>query len=275
MGRWRGRMPVVRPGYGSLGWTEGCTSSRAAAMTPAADGMLTGEAPLALADTFQFERSLQARGYSLVAGLDEAGRGPLAGPVVAACVILPHDCPYHLFKDSKLLTASRREELFAHLHTLNTIIGVGSADPREIEQLNILHASLLAMHRALDNCTARNGNLPPGHLLVDGKFPVPTPIAQTTLIKGERRSATIAAASIIAKVTRDRVMAEYHRLYPQYEFQRHQGYPTKAHRQAIERYGPSPIHRRTFRGVREFLLDEVPILSQGTLDIGRGLGMVP
>lgn len=239
------------------------------AMTTAPGGRHANGISFDQTDTFQFERGLHARGCALVAGLDEAGRGPLAGPVVAACVILPRDCPYHLFQDSKLLTARRREELFALLHEHAAIIGVGSATPREIEQLNILQASLLAMRRALDNCTVNNGNTPPDHLLVDGKFPAPSPIAQTTLIKGERRSASIAAASIIAKVTRDRMMAEYHQQYPQYEFHRHQGYPTRAHRQAIERCGPSPIHRRTFRGVREYLESDEPTLVQAALWTGR------
>ena len=238
------------------------------AMTPIPGGRRAGGIAVDQADTFHFERGLLASGCTLVAGLDEAGRGPLAGPVVASCVILPRDCPYHLFQDSKLLAARRREELFALLRASAAIIGVGSADPREIEQLNILQASLLAMRRALDDCTAQNGKIPPDHLLVDGKFPVPAAIAQTTLIKGERRSASIAAASIIAKVTRDRVMAEYHQLYPQYEFLRHQGYPTKAHRQAIERCGPSPIHRRTFRGVREYLANDEPMLCQAALWFG-------
>jgi ribonuclease HII len=137
-------------------------------------------------------------------------------------------------------------------------IGVGSADAREIERLNILQASLLAMRRALDDCTARNHDAPPDHLLVDGKFAVPVLIEQTTLVKGERHSASIAAASIIAKVTRDRIMADWHDQYPQYGFLHHQGYPTKAHRQAIERHGPCPIHRRTFRGVREYVTATSP-----------------
>lgn len=237
-------------------------------MTPAPGGRSVGGVSCDQADTFQFERSLHARGCAFVAGLDEAGRGPLAGPVVAACVILPRDCPHHLFQDSKLLAARRREELFALLHASAAIIGVGSADPREIEQVNILQASLLAMRRALDDCSGHHGKTPPDHLLVDGKFPVPVAIAQTTLIKGERRSASIAAASIIAKVTRDRLMAEYHQLYPQYQFDRHQGYPTQAHRQAIARWGPSPMHRRTFRGVREYLAEKEPTPAQAALWAG-------
>lgn len=205
------------------------------------------------ADTFHFERSLFSQGYSSVAGVDEAGRGPLAGPVVAACVILPQSCDYRLFKDSKLLTARRREVLFDILQTNGALIGVGIAGPREIEQINILQASLLAMKRAMEDCAGRNNGCPPEFLLVDGTFQVPTPISQRTLVKGESKSASIAAASIIAKVTRDRFMADAHRQHPQYGFLRHQGYPTKEHRLAISRYGPCPLHRRTYRGVMEYL----------------------
>lgn len=230
-------------------------------MTPTPGGCRRGKGCADEADTFRFERSLHAQGCALVAGLDEAGRGPLAGPVVAACVILPPHAPHHLFQDSKLLTARRREELFALLHDSAALIGVGSADPREIEQLNILQASLLAMQRALADCTGRNRGVPPDHLLVDGRFPVPSSLAQTTLIKGERRSASIAAASIIAKVTRDRLMAGYDHRYPEYGFCRHQGYPTAAHRQVIAQIGPCPIHRRTFRGVREYLGEERAALA--------------
>jgi ribonuclease HII len=156
-----------------------------------------------------------------------------------------------MFKDSKLLTARRREQLFALLEGGAARIGVGSADPREIEQLNILQASLLAMHRAMDDCAARCDGHPPDHLLVDGTFRVPVSVAQTTLVKGERQSASIAAASIVAKVTRDRIMAACHHRYPHYDFHRNQGYPTRAHRQALCEFGPCPVHRRTFRGVRE------------------------
>ncbi len=204
-------------------------------------------------DTFRFERCLYGQGYSNVAGLDEAGRGPLAGPVVAACVIIPRDCDYTLFKDSKKLTAHRRTILFDLLQANGALIGVGLAGPREIERINILQASLLAMKRALVDCTGKNNGASPEYLLVDGKFPVPSEVKQRTLVKGESKSASVAAASIIAKVTRDRLMAEYHLQYPQYGFIRHQGYPTKEHRLAVSQYGPCPLHRRTFRGVSEFL----------------------
>ncbi|MCL2790402.1 MAG: ribonuclease HII [Desulfobulbus sp.] len=203
-------------------------------------------------DSFSGERQLFSHGVGLVAGVDEAGRGPLAGPVVAACVILPKDCDHTLFRDSKQLTARQRDRLAALLQDNGAIIGVGIADPREIEAVNILQASLLAMRRAITECTVANHGQEPEFILVDGRNQVPVTIRQLTLIKGESKSASIAAASIIAKVTRDRLMAEAHVRYPQYGFDCHQGYPTKAHRQAITIHGPCPLHRRTFRGVAEF-----------------------
>ncbi len=212
--------------------------------------------PLPPEDTFSLERLLYQRGYTAVAGLDEAGRGPLAGPVLAACVILPPDCEYALFKDSKQLSAKRREDLFELLYQNGAVIGVGSANPREIEQLNILQASLLAMRRAMEECMVKGRA--PDYLLVDGKAKIPVALGQQSLIKGESKSASIASASIIAKVQRDHLMLEAHRQYPEYGFDRHQGYPTLAHKQAIKRHGPCPLHRRTFRGVREFCAEQAP-----------------
>lgn len=223
--------------------------------------------PSSSGDTFFYERHLYQQGVSFVAGVDEAGRGPLAGPVVAACVILPRECAYQVFQDSKKLTARQREQLFEVLQHNGALIGVGMAGPREIETINILQASLLAMKRAMIECTLANEGCPPGYLLVDGGFEIPAAVNQGTLVKGESKSASIAAASIIAKVTRDRIMAEAHISYPQYGFHRHQGYPTKAHRQAISCHGPCPLHRRTFRGVAEFVrtVGEEPPPTQGGL----------
>jgi ribonuclease HII len=203
-------------------------------------------------DNFALERYLTGKGYCRVGGVDEAGRGPLAGPVVAACVVLPPDCDARMFQDSKQLTAHRRDVLFDALAVNGAVIGVGLASPEEIERINILRASLLAMQRAMEACTFKGGDCP-DFLLVDGKFPVPAQVSQWTLIKGESKSGSIAAASIIAKVTRDRLMAEADRQFPEYGFIHHQGYPTKAHREAIRIHGPCPLHRRTFRGVREHL----------------------
>jgi len=205
----------------------------------------------ALTDTFHYERSLIRAGYPSVAGVDEAGRGPLAGPVVAGCVILPDYAEYFRFKDSKVLTPERREILYDYLRECGAKIGFAVVSPAEIDRINILQASLQAMARAVSQLAEREEQ--PDYLLVDGKFTAPVALPQEALVRGESKSASIAAASIVAKVERDRLMAEYHQEFPEYNFARHKGYATKDHRLAIERYGPCPIHRRTFKGVREFL----------------------
>ena len=201
-------------------------------------------------DTLYFERRLAGQGFPVVAGLDEAGRGPLAGPVVAACVVLPADCDHQRFQDSKKLNPRQRQKRFAELHECGARIGIGECSPREIEEKNILQASLLAMKRAVKDCLAAGL---PDFLLVDGTFSVPISLPQQTLVKGESKSASIAAASIIAKVTRDRIMARAHVEFPCYNFIKNQGYPTREHREAIAAFGPCPLHRRTFKGVREFI----------------------
>ena len=195
-------------------------------------------------DTFAIERSLIARGISPVAGTDEAGRGPLAGPVVAACVILPPEVDLFPYQDSKKLSARARRDLLAQLRDSDAVIGVGISSAAEIDRINILQASLLAMKRAV----LATGETP-GHLLVDGKFKVPIDIPQTALVKGESRSASIAAASIVAKETRDEIMLELHHRYPRYGFDRHKGYPTAAHRRIVAEIGPCPEHRLSFKGV--------------------------
>lgn len=202
-------------------------------------------------DTFFHERRLRQQGLLRIAGVDEAGRGPLAGPVTAACVILPPDSDFSRWKDSKKLAPARRERLYAELRASEAFIGVGIASVEEIDLLNILQASLLAMRRAVETCANCIDQLP-DFLLVDGLFKVPIGLRQLTLVKGESKSASIAAASIVAKVVRDHLMAEYHVQYPQYNLLQHKGYPTQAHRAAIAEHGPSPIHRQSFRGVREF-----------------------
>jgi ribonuclease HII len=204
----------------------------------------------AVGDTFFYERTLRQQGFSSVAGIDEAGRGPLAGPVVAGCVILPPECDSGIYRDSKKLTALQRDKLYIQLHDSGAVIGIGIAEVAEIEQINVLQASLLAMRRAVEDCGSVRE---PAFLLVDGTFRVPLDLPQQTLTRGESKSASIAAASIIAKVTRDRLMKEYHEQYPQYNFQQHKGYPTKAHRAAVAEFGPCPIHRKTFKGVREYI----------------------
>ncbi len=195
-------------------------------------------------DPYFFEKDLRRQGYELVAGLDEVGRGPLAGPVVAACVILPHGSADLDYIDSKKLSAQARVELRQRLDRIGAVVAIGQSSEDEIDRINILQASLLAMKRA-----AAAVPTPPDFLLVDGKFPVPMALPQRTLIKGESKSASIAAASIVAKVYRDTLMERYHELYPHYNFAENKGYPTAEHRRAIAEHGPCPIHRRSFKGV--------------------------
>ncbi|MFZ5774686.1 MAG: ribonuclease HII [Thermodesulfobacteriota bacterium] len=197
------------------------------------------------------ERSLWAGGYAMVAGTDEAGRGPLAGPVVAACVVLPPDCDYHRFQDSKKLSHPARLELADFLASIEARVGVGVVEAAEIDRLNILQASLQAMRLAVEQLSQ-----PPDYLLVDGKFTVPMRIPQQALVKGESRSASIAAASIVAKVRRDAIMDQYHAQFPDYNFRKHKGYPTAEHRRIIREIGPCPIHRRSFGPVRECLRED-------------------
>ncbi len=199
----------------------------------------------------QFEQSLWSRGLIRVAGTDEVGRGPLAGPVVAAAVILPPDCDVSLFNDSKKLSHTKRLKALEYLHTLDAHIGVAFVDHVKIDEINILQASLLAMKQSIEQLI--NNKTAPDFLLVDGKFEVPCSLAQTALIKGDSRSASIAAASIVAKETRDAFMAELHQQFPQYNFKQNQGYPTKEHKQAIAEFGPCPYHRKTFNGVKQFV----------------------
>lgn len=203
-------------------------------------------------DNFRFERELRARGWECVAGTDEAGRGPLAGPVVAACVTLAKECNPALFLDSKKISAKQRIGLYEVLRNSGSYIGVGVVSHKRIDTINILQASLLAMKLAVFNHTAMCSK-PIGFLLVDGKFEVPMQTPQLALIKGESKSGSIAAASIIAKVCRDSIMEVLHQKYPQYAFNQNKGYPTKKHKQAIAKYGPCPCHRLTFKGVREFV----------------------
>ena len=202
-------------------------------------------------DTFLFERTLHTRGFSCVAGLDEAGRGPLAGPVVAACVVLPPSCDTSIFLDSKKLSHKKRCYLARILTEIGAYTGIGIISHTTIDHINILQASLLAMKRAVENRTITAPE--PDFLLIDGKFKIPMDTPQHTLIHGESKSASIAAASILAKVTRDALMDDLDRQFPAYNFGRNKGYPTREHRAAIEKYGPVSCHRRTFKGVKEFV----------------------
>jgi ribonuclease HII len=197
--------------------------------------------------TSQYEIALSQQGYTRIAGCDEAGRGPLAGPVVAAAVILPPQLLSTKFVDSKKLSTKKRQILFDELQESDAEIGVGIVSEEQIDRLNILQASLLAMKIA---CTNLPGGVPE-YALVDGTFEIPFMVAQQALTKGETKSCSIAAASIVAKTTRDRLMAELHTRYPHFNFQQNQGYPTKEHLRAISEHGPCPVHRVTFKGVRE------------------------
>jgi ribonuclease HII len=202
-------------------------------------------------DTFQFERLLLQRGFCTIAGTDEVGRGPLAGPVVAASVVLPIDCAHHLFCDSKQTTVKQRYQLRDLLHEIDAAIGIGVVSPATIDRINILQASLLAMKRSIDELTRIR--MTPDFILVDGRHTLPVATPQEALIRGDGRSASIAAASIVAKIARDEIMAELHQRFPQYDFVANKGYPTREHRRSVARHGPSPVHRLSFKGVKEFV----------------------
>jgi len=203
-------------------------------------------------DNFYFERELRSRGYKCVVGTDEVGRGPLAGPVVASCVSLPHHCDPSPFLDSKVTSHNQRIKLADLLKCSGAVIGVGIVSHSRIDTVNILQASLIAMKLAVFHHTKIFRH--PDFILVDGKFEIPMDTHQQPLIKGESKSASIAAASIIAKLQRDGIMAQLHHRYPHYNFKQNKGYPTKQHRDAIAMFGPCPYHRQSFKGVREFVL---------------------
>ena len=199
----------------------------------------------------QFEDEACQNGYKVIAGIDEAGRGPLAGPVVSASVVLPIGFTDHDINDSKKLTPKKRNILYSRISEHALFMAIGIADIDEIEKVNILQASLNSMKRAVENLLVA-----PDYLLIDGKFGIDSAIPQKAIIKGDSKSISIAAASIIAKVERDRLMMKFDQLYPEYGFARHKGYPTKAHKQAILEHGITPIHRKTFKGVKEVLVAE-------------------
>ena len=196
-----------------------------------------------------FERMYSRRGYHRIAGVDEVGRGPLAGPVVAAAVILPHQGIGEKLFDSKQIPAKKREELYRTIFEEAEGVGIGMIGQEEIDRINILQATLKAMALAIESLPA-----PPDFILIDGsQGGLALPIPQKPIRKGDRLCNSIAAASIVAKVTRDRMMLECHQKYPQYNFARHKGYGTKEHQRAIERFGVCDLHRKTFRGVKEYL----------------------
>ncbi|MEW5925091.1 MAG: ribonuclease HII [Candidatus Zixiibacteriota bacterium] len=200
-----------------------------------------------LPDLSRIEASLYDKGYQRIIGVDEAGRGPLAGPVVAAAVVLPPDVEIDGLDDSKKLTARRREELFDEIAASGAVCTIGIIDNVTIDKLNILKASLLAMRKAV---TAPEQT--PDIILVDGSFTIPNiSIPQMAIVRGDSLCRSIAAASIIAKVTRDRIMDKYQELYPDFTFACHRGYPTKKHIEELHEFGPTEIHRRSYRPVME------------------------
>lgn len=191
-----------------------------------------------------FESIRIQRGFKFIAGVDEAGRGPLAGPVVAAAVILPNGHLIDRLNDSKKLSPALREDLFESINAEAVSVGIGMSEPKEVDDINILQATLKAMRKAVMGLDPK-----PDFLLVDGINTVPIDILQETIKKGDSLSMSIAAASVIAKVTRDRIMLDMHEKYPEYNFISNKGYGTKDHIEALKQHGPSPIHRLTFRQV--------------------------
>jgi ribonuclease HII len=207
-----------------------------------------------LQELWKYEKTAAGKGFRFIAGVDEAGRGPLAGPVVAAAVILPSDIILTGVDDSKKLTASKREELFDRIQQLAVGVGVGQASVAEIDEMNIYRAAQLAMERAIEALSQK-----PDYLLTDA-MPLPrlSSITQKPLIHGDALSATIAAASIIAKVTRDRLMGQLHQQYSVYGFESHKGYGTEEHLKALEVHGICPEHRLSFGPVMETLAKKSP-----------------
>ena len=199
-------------------------------------------------DLFEFETKASHQGFKNIAGIDEAGRGPLAGPVVAAAVIFPSQVNIPGLNDSKKLSTKKREELFPKIQEISVSYGVAVVGQKVIDKINILQAARLAMKQAVETL-----KITPGLLLIDGNQKIDSTLNQWAIVKGDSRSLSIAAASVLAKVTRDRIMDDYHKLYPQYEFNRHKGYGTKLHRNLIQEHGPCPIHRNTFKGAAEYI----------------------
>src|SRR4030042_198583 len=199
---------------------------------------------LRIYNLYNYENRLKLEGYSLIAGIDEAGRGSLSGPVVAAAVILPCRLFIPYIKDSKKLSSQKRTELYYSILSKAKDVGIGIIEAKIIDRINIAQASFLAMKKAILDLKEV-----PDYLLVDG-FKIPhLNIFQIPLIKGEDRSISIAAASIVAKVYRDNIMIQYDQKYPQYLFKKNKGYGTKEHLEALLKYGPSEIHRKSYKGV--------------------------
>ncbi|MBU4316750.1 MAG: ribonuclease HII [Proteobacteria bacterium] len=198
-------------------------------------------------DLWIYEKNAMDQGYVRIAGVDEAGRGPLAGPVVSAAVILPEFIAISREVDSKKLTHGKRETLYQTIYENAVSIGIGIVDHREIDRVNILNASLFSMAMAVENLCPQ-----PDYLIIDGIFQIQHGLPQRPVPKGDSLSMSIGCASIIAKVTRDRLMERHHQDDPRYGFNRHKGYPTREHKAAIAEHGCSFIHRKSFKGVKEY-----------------------
>lgn len=194
-----------------------------------------------MTDWYRYENEARREGFGAVCGIDEAGRGPLAGPVFAAAVILPENCAIEGINDSKKLTPKKREALFGEIEAGALAFGIGFATEEEIDRVNILQATFLAMKRACDKLKVR-----PDLALVDGNRMPALGVETRTIVKGDALCASIAAASILAKVSRDRLLCEIDKLYPQYGFAKHKGYGTAFHVEMLKKYGPCPVHRKTF-----------------------------
>jgi ribonuclease HII len=195
-------------------------------------------------NVWDLEKAVARDGYRCIAGVDEVGRGPLAGPVVSAAVVLPMDFSVPGVTDSKKISPVKRDRFYDQIYDHAVTIGIGIVDPIFIDRINILRAALLSMALAVTSLKPA-----PDYLLIDGPYKIPADLPQNAVVRGDSKSISIGAASIVAKVTRDRLMAVYDREYPHYGFAGHKGYPTRAHKDAIRIYGCCPIHRKSFKGV--------------------------
>lgn len=200
-------------------------------------------------DNYEYERKLRDVGVNLIAGVDEVGRGPLVGPVVAACVILPEKFELDGLTDSKKLSEKKRNYFFEEIKKQAIAYGIGVVDEKKIDEINIYEATKLAMQEAISNCDVK-----PEHILIDA-MPLKLDIPTTSIIKGDLKSVTISAASVIAKVTRDKMLDDLHELYPMYDFKNNKGYPTKKHLAAIEEYGIIDEHRRSYGPVKKYITE--------------------
>lgn len=199
-------------------------------------------------DLYQYEKELWKNGINLIAGMDEVGRGPLIGPVVTACVILPKDFVLEGLTDSKKLSEKKREEFYDYIMEHAISVGIGMMDDKVIDEVNIYEATKLAMYQAVEKSKVK-----PEHVLIDAMKLDKLEMPSTSIIKGDAKSISIAAASVIAKVTRDRMMIELDKKYPMYGFKSHKGYPTKKHIEAIKEYGLIDGYRKTFKPISEMV----------------------